>query len=676
MDPDKRQRLRKNHVKLKGNMQPLPLLDRLYEKGVFSDDECETIRSLSPQSEQNQHILDCLKRKGNDGYTVFCDILQLLSPHLYTLLQETQLDQDITGESMDNMFFNPSDDFELRSVIDQITFDNNITTEQLERMKHFVIGENGCPEEIIEKFNTPARFFRHLMTTRILNRYNLTFLQALLWRVGLKTQCSVVAAYARSCVHQPVHFFTPKDKPENGYTFSKFHVKGSLESFKSISVEDICNRVARYVGMPPSCVTVAGVEPSESIVITIMLPVEAADLLAQIDDFSWLTDMGVDYIVYGKKVTVSKGHIASSSNTSDIRRLTEELKIHMESEKMVRHCLWEAQTSNETLEDILQEKVNSLETIKLSLTEQKTWNNRLFRALMVSLNFQAQQISYIRTLPHSPDIYTLTPQHFRDRFSDAVDRAKKSSKDHKAIYELIEAARQLEWNSGRTELSNLMTSSLMSLQAVQSNFENANAYMSAAKGLGVKLEQLDLELLRSYTIAISMIVGVTCVDPPLQEILQDFGKRIDDEERMKVCAAFKVPQGLQKPDIRHRIYEYILLSELEKTGRSDNDEIERIMQTALKATGRKDLLDDFKHRNRQRLKVLAKEEENKKQADIVHRLDKIEKMLQTAVGQSLIGNMGDAGFGPKMTEMMMPEMHQLRNILRQHFPSTAADQIR
>ncbi|XP_046581604.1 uncharacterized protein LOC124289056 isoform X2 [Haliotis rubra] len=567
MDPDKRQRLRKNHVTLKNSLQALPLLDRLYEKGMLSDDECDTVRSLSPQSEQNHYILGCLKRKGNDGYMVFCEILQTLRPDLYTLLQDTQLDQDITGEKItDNMFFNPSDDFELRSVIDKITCDNKITTEQLERMKHFVIGENGCPEEIIEKFNNPARFFRHLMTTRILNRYNLTFLQALLYRVGLKTQCSVVAAYARSCAHQPIHFFTPKEKPENGFTFSQFHVKGSGDNFKSISIEDICMRIARYVGVPPSCVTLAGVEPSESIIITIMLPVEAADLLIQIDDFCWLTDMGVDYIIQGsgRKVTVSKGNIADGSDNSDIQRLTEELRRHMESEQMVKHCLWETQTSNETLEDILQEKVKCLQTIKVTLTEQQIWNNRLFHALMVSLNYQAQQISYIRALPHSPDIYIFRQQQFRDRFADAVERAKQSSKDHNAIQELIEATRQLEWNSGRTEVENLITTSMVSLQAVHTNFENAAAYMSAAKSLDVKLEPLDLEVLRSYTIAIYMIVGVMFVDKLLQEIVYDFGKRIDDEERSKVCAEFKVPENMQMPDIRHRIYEFILFIRVRK----------------------------------------------------------------------------------------------------------------
>lgn len=67
--------------------------------------------------------------------------------------------------------------------------------------------------------------------------------------------------------------------------------------------------------------------------------------------------------------------------------------------------------------------------------------------------------------------------------------------------------------------------------------------------------------------------GLLFLDALLQDIVHDFGKRIDDEGRKKVCAEFKVPKNVQLPDLRHRIYEYILLSELEKTGQNTNDEI-------------------------------------------------------------------------------------------------------
>lgn len=102
---------------------------------------------------------------------------------------------------------------------------------------------------------------------------------------------------------------------------------------------------------------------------------------------------------------------------------------------------------------------------------------------------------------------------------------------------------------------------------------------------------------------------------------------------------------------------------------------ERIMQAALKATGRKDLWEEFKHRNQMRLQVLANEAESKKQTDIVHRLDKMEKMLQTAVEQSLIGNMGGAGIGHKVEGMMRPETHQFLNKLWQQFPLSTADRM-
>ncbi len=93
MDPDKLQRLRKNHITLKSTLDTDTVLDHLYSDGVFNGEHCELVRSKPSLADKNQELLNILRRTGNDGYDQFILILEKTQKHLAEDLEKTQLDQ-------------------------------------------------------------------------------------------------------------------------------------------------------------------------------------------------------------------------------------------------------------------------------------------------------------------------------------------------------------------------------------------------------------------------------------------------------------------------------------------------------------------------------------------------------------------------------------------------------
>lgn len=88
-----------------------------------------------------------------------------------------------------------------------------------------------------------------------LNRENLIFVQACLWNVGRRDQ------------------------------FIKFHVAGGLDTFRRPQLEHVQRTVAQLMGCQPEYVIVAGIEPSNSIVVTLMVLEAYIELLPCADKY-------------------------------------------------------------------------------------------------------------------------------------------------------------------------------------------------------------------------------------------------------------------------------------------------------------------------------------------------------------------------------------------------------
>ncbi|XP_046570764.1 uncharacterized protein LOC124279010 [Haliotis rubra] len=64
--------LRKNWIFLKNKLEPEKVLDYLYQDGVFSEADRDTVLSKAPRWERCDALLDILKKKGQDAYKTFC----------------------------------------------------------------------------------------------------------------------------------------------------------------------------------------------------------------------------------------------------------------------------------------------------------------------------------------------------------------------------------------------------------------------------------------------------------------------------------------------------------------------------------------------------------------------------------------------------------------------------
>ncbi|XP_067676218.1 uncharacterized protein [Haliotis asinina] len=97
---------------------------------------------------------------------------------------------------------------------------------------------------------------------------------------------------------------TPNDTAESGYENVKFHVDGNLDNFQRRELEDLRANVARLLFIPPEFVFVSGLEPSNSLLITLMIHSFCAQTLknmATSDEGRQLLKLGVDTLYFGEE---------------------------------------------------------------------------------------------------------------------------------------------------------------------------------------------------------------------------------------------------------------------------------------------------------------------------------------------------------------------------------------
>lgn len=90
---------------------------------------------------------------------------------------------------------------------------------------------------------------------------------------------------------------------ENGYQFIKFHVAGGLDTFRRQQLEHVQRTVAQLMGCQPEYVIVAGIEPSNSLVVTLMVLAAYVDLLPCADKY----ELGLLKAVDVDKIITNKG---------------------------------------------------------------------------------------------------------------------------------------------------------------------------------------------------------------------------------------------------------------------------------------------------------------------------------------------------------------------------------
>ncbi|XP_056001251.1 protein mono-ADP-ribosyltransferase PARP14-like isoform X3 [Ostrea edulis] len=194
-------------------------------------------------------------------------------------------------------------DFELNNFLQRLADD--VTDEDLHKLKALLHGDGGLQKRTLASIESAIDFFTVLKEKLYLNRENLIFLQACLWNVGRRDLHRKCVEFAKSS-EKILHFYCPKETPENGYQFIRFHVAGGLDTFQRPHLEHVRRTVAQLMGCLAEHVFVAGIEPSNSLVVTLMVLASYVDLLPCADkhELVLLRAIDVDKIILKEGVEI------------------------------------------------------------------------------------------------------------------------------------------------------------------------------------------------------------------------------------------------------------------------------------------------------------------------------------------------------------------------------------
>lgn len=97
---------------------------------------------------------------------------------------------------------------------------------------------------------------------------------------------------------------------ENGYKYLKFHIKGvDLETYQRPELEKLRSMIASVLRVPPEFVIVSGIEPSNSLLITIMVLEDDAFRMSNLPPASLtvLSEMFVNSVMVNEKIISISG---------------------------------------------------------------------------------------------------------------------------------------------------------------------------------------------------------------------------------------------------------------------------------------------------------------------------------------------------------------------------------
>ncbi|XP_069133855.1 uncharacterized protein [Argopecten irradians] len=167
-------------------------------------------------------------------------------------------------------------DYELNVMLDKIA--QNLTANDLNRMKRYYSGEGGLGRRVQEEITDPLQFFDHMQRSGRLDRNNLLYLQAILWHLGRKDVYDMFVQCARKCNTKPLHFYTRDEHEDHpGRSSANFHISG--EAIDRCQVQQLQGLLAKLLIVPEEEISLNGVKPFHSIVITFLIPDSALTIL-------------------------------------------------------------------------------------------------------------------------------------------------------------------------------------------------------------------------------------------------------------------------------------------------------------------------------------------------------------------------------------------------------------
>ncbi|XP_033747450.1 uncharacterized protein LOC117332587 [Pecten maximus] len=262
----------------------------------------------------------------------------------------------------------PSLEWELNLVLDDIA--QEMTEDDVDRMKDFCSGEEGIPAGVLDKITSGRQFFKLLRRQCYLDRHNLLYLQAMLWNLGKqrRTLYKKLSEFAKRCELEPLNFFTYEETIIPGFQYVHFHVSGTDTSRRDI--DRLQALVAKLVRAPLHLVHVSGVQPFRSIIITFRVPVDLVGALKQLtaEEKGLLQAEGIDsFFIDEEEIRIAheKSDIPARLSERDEviklmnrnRKLEKEVESHLldisEEEGKVDKLQDDLQKMNDTFRQVL-----------------------------------------------------------------------------------------------------------------------------------------------------------------------------------------------------------------------------------------------------------------------------------------------------------------------------------
>lgn len=246
----------------------------------------------------------------------------------------------------------PSGDFALNAFL--LELNDDLTDEDLEKLKFLCKGKYGIGKQILEKVQKPIDLFDILREKELLNEMNIITLQAMLWTLPRRDLQRKYVEFAES-VESSVHFIVPREISENGYKYLKFHIRGAdLDTYKKNELEKLRWMIANLLRVPPDFVIVSGIEPSKSLLITFMVQDYIAERIVSLQPIS-LTVLAEMYVT---DVTVDEHSIKISG---DIKPTIDRHQTYSMIEEEARKALYR-QTQTERELEKARKKISELQS--------------------------------------------------------------------------------------------------------------------------------------------------------------------------------------------------------------------------------------------------------------------------------------------------------------------------
>lgn len=555
--------------------------------------------------------------------------------------------------------FDVGDEYDLNHFLSELA--KEITEEELKVLKFYIGGRGGSGKATLEGITDALDYFNHLRQKDLLSMENICILEAFIWHLGRKDLYKKMVDFGRRFEKQTLYFYAPRDTPENGYKYVKFHVKGKVGR---ANVEKIHLGLAKVLRVPIEFVSIAGIEKTNSIIITLMVPEECVMTLSTLTDKekSTLDQLCIDNFTLGEtRYSVTGIDIAEDMDEVDEEIIAVQKLI--ENDVKMKKELDSCHAAN----NMYKRKIKELSKFNEQKVAETTKTYFLMHMAMVAFKNDLLKRISENKIP-APLMQQASLQHF----GSLMERAKELDIDRRLLNEI------LEYN-GIIVKTRVTVAYQMLIQQQQLEIEMANAtilqfqYMIQRLSFLLKRNLKETEgnwnsveflqyvaLQKALPILSNISIEIPTMpidDETLKRILFETSKELKQEEKNTLLKSIQMDQEekqrykqdknklleiimlkTRKPNVPFNVGEFVYHN-LQKVNRPDLIRIFHKIVNEMQAmnqprTRGNDGKDDFSTAHEQPREKQTHESYTEQYCDINSRLQKMEEMIEKLVKMS------------------------------------------